>query len=401
MQAKLPPRELKKLFTPYWSWQNKKALLVGLLLLGVVLSGSAFNAWLTTFTRDTYNAIDKRDFALFMVVTGQKLIALGVQSGLFTFDNWLKQWVDFHWRKALTDQITQRWMSNNNFYRLERQQLIDNPDHRIAEDVKGFVDKTVGLGFSFVTNLGLLASMGYLLWTVAGPYTIGSVTIPGYMFWVAITFGITNTLVSHWAGHRMSKTLMEQQRVEADFRFAMAQQRDAAEQIAFYKGGDVEQGRLRRLFAAIGTNWALYMRQTVKLNFIHMNFSSLSGLVPIFAIAPKLFSGQVTLGEMMQNQMAYGATVMAVSWFANSYGSLVQWSAVARRVIELNRALDSTETAGIEVRSQASGKLAADNLELKLPHGEHLAHIGALNFSQGERWLVRGPSGTGKSTLLR
>ncbi|WP_083748508.1 ABC transporter ATP-binding protein/permease [Pelomonas sp. KK5] len=400
-QMKLPPREVKRLFFPYWSLRNRQAIVVLVILVAVLLSGSAFNAWITHFTRDSYNAIEKRDFALFKVAVTQSMMAFALSAALFTFDTWLKQWVEFNWRKSLTDVFASRWLAGNTFYRLERQQRTDNPDQRIAEDVRLFTEQTVGLGFSFITNLGLLSSFGYLLWTVAGSVTIAGVTIHGYMFWVAIGFGLSNTGITHWAGRRLSTIRMNQQRVEGDFRFALSQQREYAEQIAFYDGGPVELGRLRHLFSHIAANWGQVMRQTLKLNFVHLNVNSYSSLVPILVISPKLFSGELTLGEMMQNNMAYGATVMAVSWFANSYGSLVSWSAITRRLIGLNAALDEQEQRGIALAEAKQPVLKARELQMALPDGAPLADIGALRFEPGGRWLIKGASGAGKSTLLR
>jgi vitamin B12/bleomycin/antimicrobial peptide transport system ATP-binding/permease protein len=399
--SKLPPKEVLRLFKPYWHWGNKQAILAAIILVAAVLGGSAFNAWITKFTKLYYDAIDKRDLVAFNLAIMQSLLGHAAQATLFTFDSWLKQWIDFNWRRALTADFASRWMAGNTFYRLERQQVIDNPDQRIGQDVDIFTQKAVGLGFSFLGNLGLLASFGYLLWTVAGPITVLGITIPGYMFWAAIGFGVANTAVSHWAGHQLAPTRMQQQKVEADFRFTMAQQREAAEQIAFYGGGATETARLTQVFGHIANNWRRIMFLSAKLNFAHLNFNSLSGLVPILIISPKLFSGELTLGAMMQSSMAYGATVMAVSWFSNSYQSLVELSAVARRLVELNRALDEDEARGIALQAASGPALSTQALGLALPNGQPLAKLGDITFAGGQRWLVRGPSGVGKSTLLR
>ncbi|MBL0151261.1 MAG: ABC transporter ATP-binding protein/permease [Ideonella sp.] len=205
----------------------------------------------------------------------------------------------------------------------------------------------------------------------------------------------------HWAGHKIAAITMEQQRAEADFRFALAQQREAAEQIALYQGAEVERTRLRRLFAAIGGNWALLMQHTKRLNLTSTLIGGYVTFIPIIAVSPKLFSGELNLGDMMQSIAVFGTTAHSVAWFANSYSKLAHWSGVTRRLIGLNQSLDEVEPAGIKVQAHERTSVTADGLRLALPDGVPLTAPDQLSFESGQCWLVKGPSGVGKSTFLR
>jgi vitamin B12/bleomycin/antimicrobial peptide transport system ATP-binding/permease protein len=399
---KLRARELWQIVKPYWT-SGERWLALGLLALVLMLVGgdTAFNTWLSNFTKDSFDALQKNDAAEFNRVMLLSLAVVAVAALISALDKYVRQWLEFRWRRGLTEHFVGRWLSGNMFYRMERRQTTDNPDQRIAEDIRLFTEMSVNLSISFVRNLAQLVVFGSMLWASSGPATFGGITIPGYMFFVAVGFGLINTGITHWAGHRLAGLTIEQQRVEADFRYALAQQRESAEQIAMYRGAAVERGRLRGLFGAIGANWGQVTLQSMRINYVSYLFMFLGNFAPSIAMAPKLFSGESTLGDMMQSQMAFGFVAMCVGWFAMVYSQLYQWSAVTRRLIGLNQNLALPEDRGVDVAKRDDVAVSAQGLKLALPTGSTLTDVGDLRFKPGERWLVRGASGVGKSTLMR
>jgi vitamin B12/bleomycin/antimicrobial peptide transport system ATP-binding/permease protein len=400
--VKLPPRDVWRVFKPYWQSSDRVVGCVLLaLLLVLAIANTACAAWVSSFTKDIFDAMQKSDPSTFKRLALLSIPVIGATSFVFMLDRYVQQVLSFRWRKGLTEHLIARWLSGNAYYRLERRQTADNPDQRIAEDVKLFTDMTLLLGSSFLLNVGQLLFFGHMLWVAAGPATFGAITIQGYLFWVAIGFGLLQTVLTHWAGHRLSDLTIDQQRVEADFRFTMAQQREAAEQIAMYRGADVERERLHGLFGAIGVNWRQLIGHTRRLNFTTNFFLLLGNFAPTIAMAPEVFSGKATLGDLMQNQMAFAFVAACVAWFAVTYAKLFQWSAVTRRLIGLNNSLDLPEDQGVELTVRPEPAVAMHDVRLALPSGAVLTDVDELRLEPGQRWLVRGPSGVGKSTLMR
>jgi vitamin B12/bleomycin/antimicrobial peptide transport system ATP-binding/permease protein len=402
-QGRLPPREVWRLVTPYWvSPDRAVGILLAVASILLVAADTGFNAWFASLTKRSFDALEAKNVTDFWRAAQLTVVMLTLGALLWALGRWVRQLLEYRWRKGLTEHLTRRWLGDDNaFYRIERRQAVDNADQRIADDARLFTQHTIELTVSFLQNAAQLTFYGWLLWTSAGSITIGGVTIVGYMFWVAVFWGLLNTGLVHWAGHRLADLVIEQQQVEADFRFTMAQQRDAAEQIALYGGAAVERSRLVRLFSAIGLNWDRFVTHTARLNFATHWFILSGGFLPTFAMAPKLFSGEATLGDLMQNQMAFAFVAACIAWIAQSYARLVQWSAVTRRLIGLNRAIDAPEDVGIERQPQDERALASTGVALALPDGRHLTSVAAFDFAPGARWLVTGPSGVGKSTLLR
>lgn len=371
------------------------------ILLAIVLGTSGLMAWFTGITKDFYNALETRNGPMFWKISLLIVVAASCMAVLGALSQWLRQWLEIRWRRGLVKSLVERWLGDNTFYRIERNQSVDNVDQRISDDCKLFVENTLELGLSFIGTMATLAFMAIVLWKIATPVTIGPVTVPGYLFFVAVFFGIFQVFAVHWAGHKLAPLTIEQQRVEADFRFTLAQQREAAEQIALYRGADVEGRRLMNLFDHIGLNWAQLMKHYKRMTFASQVLLLIGAFIPMYALAPKLFAGEVTLGALMQAQGAFLSVATSIAWFSTSYAKLVQWSAVTRRLSQLNSVFDEAEVRGVEAGLAANGALETDELTVHLPHGVPLATVGNWTIRDGERWLIRGPSGIGKSTLLR
>ena len=400
--TRLTRHNLWRLARPYFASSEKKIGLTALfVLIALTLGGSAVGAWMTQFTKQFYDAIEQKNASVFWSSSTFIMVIFFIMASVFAFTQWLRQWLEFRWRRKLTQDLVDRWFDNNAFYRIERRQQVDNADQRIADDANLFVQNTVELGLQFLSNFGSFIFMGILLWRMAPPVTFGPVTIPGYLFFVAIFYGIFQVGVVHWVGRRLTGLNFERQRREADFRFTLAQQREAAEQIAFYEGNEVEKQRLARFFEFIGINWARLITDSKRVSFTTQTLTLAGTFVPMWAMAPRLFAGEVTLGTMMQYQGIFLTVVYGVAWFATNYQRLVEWSSQARRLIDFNRVLDEDETFDIASTRAQGASIQASALDIALPSGQSLATVGDWTLDAGEHWLIRGPSGVGKSTLLR
>ncbi len=397
-----------RLAAPYWTdgTTRRVAWSLGAVLLVMVVLLTALNVELTQIQKTLFDAMEGHDTAGFQraIVVFFGTIALLIAT--LVARAWLEQALTIRWRTHLTRDMLARWLDGHTFYRIERDNSCDNPDQRLTEDLTEYVRLMIVLTLGFIGNLGTLGSMGWILWRSAGPVSFqlggSSITVPGYLFWVAIGWGLLQTVVTHLAGHRLAGATVVQQATEADFRFALAKVRDSAEQVALYRGNAVEQQRLMRLFDAIRANWAVLMKYNVFLNMASGGFGAVAVVVPIVAMAPKVLSGEMSLGTLMQDVAAFAATAQAVAWFALSYRDLFQLSARVQRLSGMQAAMDQPPPQGITVaRDGPTRAVEGEDVALGLPGGRLLSRIGSMRFAPGERWLVRGPSGCGKSTLLR
>jgi putative ATP-binding cassette transporter len=405
-------RRAWRLVAPYWSsedrWSARLLLVVVVALtLGLVYVTVLYNDW----NREFFEAIQNKDFESF----GPLLIRFSILATVFivgaVFRRYLTLMLQMRWRLWLTREFLNKWFDEHVYYRLEvGRDRADNPDQRIADDLRMFAFNSLDLAFGLLSSAVTLVSFVSILWVISGPITVNlgelSFEIPGYMVWVALVYAVVGSVLTHRVGRPLIGLNFQQQRVEADLRFGLVRLRENSEGVALYGGERTERRDLDSRLDRIRANWWQLMRYTKNLTFLTTAYAQLADIFPILVAAPRYFTGAISLGVLTQIGNAFGQVQGALSWFVDSYGSLATWKATADRLltfqdtIELARA-QAAETPGISVVSNATSAVRTDDLELGLPDGRVIVPDLSLSVEPGESILISGPTGVGKSTLFR
>jgi len=381
--------------------------------LSIVGINVLLNAWNNTF----YNALQDKDWNTFIYQLGYFSVLATAYILLAVYQLYLNQWLQIRWRRWLTRTYLDRWLIGANHYRMQLLgDAADNPDQRIAEDVKQFIDAgatgigILPIGLGLLNSIVTLGSFAIILWNLSGSAPLHlfgtTLAIPGYLFWAALIYAIAGTVLTHLVGRPLTVLNYQQQRYEADFRFNLVRVRENSEQIALLDGEPAERERLLTRFGSVVANWMAIMTRQKKLTFLTAGYSQVSVIFPFIVVSPAYFAGAIQLGGLMQTASAFGSVQGALSYFVTAYRQLAEWRAVVERLDGFDESIAKGRAAAITppVVTVAPGDAKAvvlKDLAVRLPTGTPLVSASNIAIKLGEHVLVSGPSGSGKSTLLR
>jgi putative ATP-binding cassette transporter len=395
---------------PYWFSEDRRAargLLIAIigLNLGIVYINVLLNKWNNTF----YDALQDKNYTVFL----HQLIRFSWLAGLFivfaVYQSYLSQMLQIRWRRWLTERYLRGWLTEGAYYRMQFfAGEADNPDQRVAEDVPQFITSTLSLGIGGMRAVVTLISFIAILWGLSGTLTIpgSSIRLPGYLVWAALLYALAGTWLTDWIGSPLVRLNFDQQRYEADFRFNLVRFRENAEGVALYHGEADELRTFRERFGSIVRNWWSIMRQQKRLTWLTAGYGQAAVIFPLIVVAPRYFRGLILLGGLIQTAAAFGQVQDSLSFIVSSYTDIAAWRAVVERLAGFRSALDlahiqASTKVGIHRADGNGGGLIVDNIELDLPGGQPLIADVNLSLGRGESALLSGPSGVGKSTLLR
>jgi putative ATP-binding cassette transporter len=383
------------------------ALLYILLVINIaqVLATVLLNQWNNRF----YTALQQRAEATFWIELQYFTVVAFLWVILAVYELYLTQWTQMRWRRWMTGRLTGHWLDEGGHYRMRLQgNQADNPDQRIAEDVRMFTENTLALMIRFFSAILSLYAFVLILWGLSASFKYNVLgfdleSIPGYLVYAALFVAVFGTVCAHLIGRRLIGINFLRQRYEADFRYSLVRVRENDEQIALLKGETAEAQGLARRFANVVANWFDYMKYTKRLTWFTSFVNQASVIFPFILLAPAYFSGAVQLGSLTQTAGAFGRVESALMIFTNLYASLADYKSVVDRLTGFERsAAHARTTPPTAIATERNGQhLKLADLSVTLPDGRQLVSAPDLTVKPGDRVLVTGPSGSGKSTLFR
>lgn len=418
-EPKIPPsyvaRRYFRVVRKFWTGPTKRRawfLTVG--VLAFALANLAAALGINRWNRFFFDAIEQKQVGSVLlgvgIIVGLALASATAAVGLVH----MRMRFALRWRQWITAHLIERWLADRRFYQLN---IVGgdaaNPEYRIADDVRlatePLVDFVIGL-----TN-AVLAAVAFLgvLWAVGGALKVGfggvDYVIPGYMVWAAIVYSTITSLGMYFVGRPLIAAVEVKNAGEAQLRYELTRVRDSAENIALIGGDEDEKARLTGTFGELAGRWIRVIVQQARMTWISNGSAVLSPVVPLLLGAPKYLAGEIGLGELMQIATAFAQVQVALNWLVDNAIRLAEWLASAQRVVELSEVMNNLDATIGRYGSDSAvvlGESPDDALHLR---GVSIAQLDGrlmiedadVVIQRGEKVLVKGQSGTGKSTLIR
>ena len=405
-------KEAWSIARPYW-FSEERWVARGLLaaVLAMNLAQVWINVRLNSWYNDFYNSLQNYDEAAFFYQLALFALLAGSYILLLVYGVYLQSMLQIRWRRWMTNVYLKEWLGDKIYYRLQLTgDSTDNPDQRIAEDLNLFPAQTLNLSLGLLTNIVQAVSFSFILWDLSGPLDIplgggSTLSIPGYMFWAVLFYTAAVTWIAIRLGRPLVNLNFAQQRVEADFRFSLVRLREYSESVAFYGGEprefDIFSERFGRVFANF---WAIMVRTRI-LGFAQYGSSQAAVVFPYLVAAPRYFGERMQLGAIQQVAGAFTSLQGSLAYIITSYNDIANWAAVLNRLASFRDRVDEIHADIAKpqpiVIERAGEGVEVDDLALALPNGAPLRQGVNFDVPPGQSLLIQGPTGTGKSTLLR
>jgi vitamin B12/bleomycin/antimicrobial peptide transport system ATP-binding/permease protein len=387
-------------------------LLTGSLLLTILMylaTAYGMNLW----NRFIFDALERRDAVTVLYLAAAYFPLLAASVAVMVLQVYVRMTTQRRWRAWLNHHLLDRWLTNGRYYQLN---LVGgdhkNPEYRIADDVRVAVDAPVEFATGLTTAILSAATFIAVLWTIGGSlsFTVGgiAITIPGFLVVAAVVYAVLASGSMMFIGRRFVTVSENKNQAEAEYRYVLTRLSENGESIAVLGGEEEERNAVDRSLGTVLRRWRDICFQTMRTTIVSQTSGYVAPVLPILLCAPKFLEGSMTLGEVMQAASAFTIVQAAFNWLVDNYPRLADWSASANRVASLMVSLYALERAeageGVEriERSEGSGAaLRLSNLSVTLDSGAAVVKDAEVDIMPGERVLVAGESGTGKSTLVR
>ena len=407
-------KRIWKIAMPYWAYSKERwgSLILLAVNIFVMVFQTRVGVRSTIWNRDWLNAFQTYDAQMWK----QQIVVFLLIGAANTFtsqlNSYIQSWIQIRWRRWMTARYVNYWLEGSTHYRMQLTgNETDNPDQRIAEDIGQFISYTWLYSFSFVQNIINLVTYAMMLYdlSLTIPLMLGGKdwSFPGYFLVISVIWAAVETLITHLVGKPLARLQYDQQMYAANYRFALVRVRECSEQIALLRGEDVEHGRLMKIFGDVVVNQFRLMGRNLFYGAVQGIMGYVDAMGYTFLLGPSYFYyGAITgYGVFQQIATAFLNVVTCLKWFVTNYSTLAIFVAVIDRLYAFNnnynRTIDIVENSKIKLEEGDEDQIVIKHLDVELPTGKLQISANDVTIKHGEKVLIKGRTGAGKTTVFR
>src|SRR5450631_3541134 len=404
--------QLKMVIAALWaSPVRNRLLLLGTSLCLVIIATAYGQIRLNSWNQPFYDALSRRNMGQFLTQLGVFAVIGGTLLSLNVGQKWLGETVKLKLREGLAHDLVANWMLPGRAFRLASAGPIGvNPDQRMHEDARHLTELSADLGVGLLQASILLATFVNVLWALSTDFVFHfegrNLAIPGYMVWAAVVYSGSASLLSYWVGRSLISRNADRYAREADLRFSLVRVNEHIDAIALTSGESDEARRIEIDMTAVLAAMRSLVSGLTSLTWITAGYGWFTLVAPILVAAPLYFAGNLTFGGLMMAAGAFIQVQSSLRWFVDNFSTIADWRATLLRVASFRRAVLNTDILHdvqrrITFDDGPPGKFTIDHLEIATPAGCTTLAETHVDVQAGERILIVGEPGTGKTLLFR
>lgn len=389
-----------------------KRLVILILATVLIVAATAYGQIrLNSWNKPFFDALSRRDLRAFLYQLGVFFLIAGGLLLLNVTQRWLNETLELKLREGLVQSLIEDWMKPGRAFLLANAGSIGvNPDQRMHEDARHLTELSADLGIGLLQASILFGTFAGVLWglSTAFSFRIGEqdYAIPGFMVWAAVLYASAGSLMSYWVGRGLVSRNADRYAREADLRFSLVRVNEHVDAISLAQGESDEKRRIERNLTEVLAATRRIIWGHTNLTWVTAGFGWVTNVAPILVAAPLYFMGKISFGGLMMAAGAFTQAQSSLRWFIDNFSAIADWRATLFRVASFRQALVSLqEPQGFDGRigylEGEPGAIAAAKLEvISSANADRLKEENVV-VKAGERVLILGAPGTGKTQLFR
>ncbi len=367
---------------------------------------------LNRWNKPFYDALSRRDLHDFLVQLGVFFVIAGILLVLNVIQRWLVETLKVKLREGIVQDLLRDWMLPRRAFWLANTggPMGVNPDQRMHEDARKLCELSADLGTGLLQAGILFGIFAGVLWGLSAGFSIrfGDVdyTIPGFMLWAAVLYAGAGSLMSYWVGRSLINRNADRYAREADLRFSLVRINEHLDGISLAAGEEDERRRVELHLSNVLAATRRLVRGLTNLTWVTAGFGWITLVAPILVAAPLYFQGKISFGGLMMAAAAFTQAQSSLRWFVDNFSTIADWRATLHRVASFRYALVTTQElhdfeSRITYVDGDAGQITIENLQIASPGGSDVLKETNVVVKSGERVLIVGTPGTGKTLLFR
>ena len=390
-----------------------KALIILIVAIIAVVVASAYGQiQLNRWNKPFYDALSRRDFRDFIYQLGVFFVIAAVLLILNVAQRWLVEMLKLKMRQGIVHDLLRDWMLPRRAFELANAggPMGVNPDQRMHEDARKLCELSADLGTGLLQAGILFGIFAGVLWSLSADFVIRfggrDYAIPGFMLWAAVTYAAAGSLLSYWVGRSLINRNADRYAREADLRFSLVRINEHLDGIALAAGEEDERRRVEMHLANVLAATRRLVAGLTNLTWVTAGFGWITIVAPILVAAPLYFSGKISFGGLMMAAAAFTQAQSSLRWFVDNFSTIADWRATLQRVASFRYALTTTQDlhefeSRITYVEGEAGIMTIEDLDILSPAGSDMLKERKVLIKAGERVLIVGAPGTGKTLLFR